>query len=123
MPVDWEKALQAVSDDDEFLQEILDDFIAECNCALDEMEVAFKDSNFTVIMQSAHKIKGSSSYLCFTDLMTVSANMQDTARTGTTGGGSPELLHRLNDMFTAFKSNIASIKTAITVRYPHKSYK
>jgi HPt (histidine-containing phosphotransfer) domain-containing protein len=72
----WNDALEQVGGDHEFLFEVLDDLMNEACGAEREIADAIVSKTFAVVKTSAHKIKGSASYLCCETLQEISLNLQ-----------------------------------------------
>lgn len=75
--IDWEEAMKQVGDDEDFLNEVLDDLVAESKTAEEEMGDSIGKMDFDGIMKAAHRIKGSASYLCCEALRVTSLQLQD----------------------------------------------
>ena len=60
--------------------------------ANDDIASGIATNNFTVIMKAAHKIKGSASYLCCSDLKNSSLKLQDAAKEGTTNASEDNMI-------------------------------
>ena len=61
--IDWSSALEAVGDDREFLSEVLTDLMMEATTTITEITNAIATKDFDAVMRSAHRLKGSASYL------------------------------------------------------------
>jgi HPt (histidine-containing phosphotransfer) domain-containing protein len=61
--IDWSAALEAVGNDREFLSEVLMDLMTEASTTITEITSAIATKDFDAVMRSAHRLKGSASYL------------------------------------------------------------
>jgi HPt (histidine-containing phosphotransfer) domain-containing protein len=62
--INWEEAMVQVGGDQEFLDEVLTDLTEEAAQAQTDISEAMKAKDFVATMKAAHRIKGSTSYLC-----------------------------------------------------------
>lgn len=119
--VDWTQALEQVGGDTEFLQEVLNDLLGECDAAVEEIakglakyQDGFDPEGSTEIRKAAHRIKGSASYLFCDRLKDISLKLQDAGHAGEVGAPSPaKLLNDMTSMFTDFKDEVESVKDEI----------
>jgi HPt (histidine-containing phosphotransfer) domain-containing protein len=126
--LDWEGALRQVSDDREFLNEVLDDLIVEALTAQADIEkhieglnTAVTDetrcSHFSEIRKAAHRIKGSAAYLCCEMLIDVSFKLQEAGHQGSalecTTATSHKIESHVDSLFVLFKKCVVDIQAEI----------
>ena len=80
--IDWIGALEQVGGDEDFLIEVLQDLLVEATAAVEQIQEGINISDFSLVMHSAHRIKGSASYLCCDELREISLQLQDCGRAG-----------------------------------------
>lgn len=61
--IDWQKALEQVDNDKQFLYEIVNDLFVEAEECYLKMKIGLLKNNFTQIYDTAHRIKGTANYL------------------------------------------------------------
>lgn len=110
--MDYEAALQQVEGDTEFLKEIMQDLLGECKTAEDDIASGITDNNYTKIMQAAHRIKGSASYLFCDKLTGVSLELQNLGRNGETSP-SEELMTTIKAKYEIFKESLNELRVEI----------
>ena len=81
--IDWNMALEQVRGDQEFLKEILGDFMKENNDAVERILEGMRTRQFVMVMKAAHQIKGSASYLYCTDIQRCASRLQELGNEGT----------------------------------------
>jgi HPt (histidine-containing phosphotransfer) domain-containing protein len=112
--IDWDEAMVQVGGDREFLNEVLQDLLAESRTAEEEIGEAIKISDFSGVMKAAHRIKGSASYLCCEALRDISLKLQDAGHDGTTSPKDPEqLLAQINVLFEHFVECLKALRSEI----------
>ena len=112
--IDWDEAMVQVGGDREFLNEVLQDLLAESRTAEEEIGEAIKTSDFSGVMKAAHRIKGSASYLCCEALRDISLKLQDAGHDGTTSPKDPEqLLIQIDLLFDHFVECLKALRTEI----------
>lgn len=112
--IDWDEAMVQVGGDREFLNEVLQDLLAESRTAEEEIGEAIKTSDFSGVMKAAHRIKGSASYLCCEALRDISLKLQDAGHDGTTSPKDPEqLLVQIDLLFEHFVECLKALRTEI----------
>ena len=112
--IDWDEAMVQVGGDREFLNEVLQDLLAESRTAEEEIGEAIKTSDFSGVMKAAHRIKGSASYLCCEALRDISLKLQDAGHDGTTSPKDPEqLLIQIDLLFDLFVECLKALRTEI----------
>ena len=112
--IDWDEAMVQVGGDREFLNEVLQDLLAESRPAEEEIGEAIKTSDFSGVMKAAHRIKGSASYLCCEALRDISLKLQDAGHDGTTSPKDPEqLLIQIDLLFDHFVECLKALRTEI----------
>ena len=112
--IDWDEAMVQVGGDQDFLNEVLEDLLSESAQAEEEIEKAISDVDFSGVMKSAHRIKGSASYLCCEALRDISLKLQDAGHEGASGpGDSAALLNKIKALFEEFKSALAALREEI----------
>jgi HPt (histidine-containing phosphotransfer) domain-containing protein len=112
--IDWDEAMVQVGGDREFLNEVLQDLLAESRTAEEEIGEAIKISDFSGVMKAAHRIKGSASYLCCEALRDISLKLQDAGHNGTTSPKDPEqLLAQIDVLFEHFVECLKALRTEI----------
>ena len=112
--IDWDEAMVQVGGDREFLNEVLQDLLAESRTAEEEIGEAIKTSDFSGVMKAAHRIKGSASYLCCEALRDISLKLQDAGHDGTTSPKDPEqLLVQIYLLFEHFVECLKALRTEI----------
>lgn len=112
--IDWDEAMVQVGGDREFLNEVLQDLLAESRTAEEEIGEAIKISDFSGVMKAAHRIKGSASYLCCEALRDISLKLQDAGHDGTTSPKDPEqLIAQINVLFEHFVECLKALRTEI----------
>mmetsp|Transcript_29566 Transcript_29566/g.64845 ORF Transcript_29566/g.64845 Transcript_29566/m.64845 type:complete len:115 (+) Transcript_29566:59-403(+) len=82
--INWSEAMETVNDDKEFLKEVLDDLVTELETAKEEISAAIKRKDFESIMKSAHRVKGSASYLACHPLKDCAFKLQQMGHNGST---------------------------------------
>lgn len=122
--IDWDKAMEQVGGDVDFLKEVLNDLLNESESAQSDMDAALADKpsaeNFSKIQKAAHRIKGSASYLCCEDLRVVSLKLQDAgnAASKSTEAEWPDQLTEIKGLFTEYQTAVAILRTEIAERFP-----
>ena len=112
--IDWDEAMVQAGGDREFLNEVLQDLLAESRTAEEEIGEAIKISDFSGVMKAAHRIKGSASYLCCEALRDISLKLQDAGHDGTTSPKDPEqLIAQINVLFEHFVECLKALRTEI----------
>jgi HPt (histidine-containing phosphotransfer) domain-containing protein len=112
--IDWDEAMVQVGGDRDFLNEVLQDLLAESETAENEIGEAIKTSDFSGVMKAAHRIKGSASYLCCDALKDVSLKLQDAGHDGTTNPRDPEqLLTHIRALFEDFVKCLEALRAEI----------
>ena len=112
--IDWDEAMVQVGGDREFLNEVLQDLLAESRTAEEEIGEAIKTLDFSGVMKAAHRIKGSASYLCCEALRDISLKLQDAGHDGTTSPKDPEqLIAQINVLFEHFVECLKALRTEI----------
>ncbi len=98
--IDWQTALESVSDDKEFLAEVLCDLMAEAEASKTEIAAAIESMDFEAVMKSAHRIKGSASYLACNALKESALKLQKMGQEGKT----PADMDNIRDEYAKFVS-------------------
>lgn len=126
--LDWDGALRQVSDDQEFLDEVLQDLIQEAIAGELDMDEHIKGlcgekndearcNHFSEIRKAAHRIKGSAAYLHCNTLIDVSFKLQEIAHTGSatecTRANSLKIEARVETMFGTYKKCVLDIQEEI----------
>ena len=75
--IDEAAALESVGGDKDFLKEIVGDLITEGDSAKESMDAAVAASDFKVLGECAHKVKGAASYISLEKLTTAAKILQD----------------------------------------------
>jgi HPt (histidine-containing phosphotransfer) domain-containing protein len=116
--VNWEEVLNQVGGDTAFLFEVLDDLLTEAETAQTEIEEGIRDAQFDKIMKSAHRIKGSASYMCCEALKSVAYDLQYAGLAGTNATSSDAIgiWSRINDLFATYKDRFSELKDEIVAR-------
>lgn len=106
MTINWKEAMNQVGDDEEFLNEVLQDLLAEAATAQTDIMEGIKIGNFDAISKAAHRIKGSASYLFCDDLKEVSLLLQDVGHKAHVGeGDSKALMSEIVVLFETYKES------------------
>lgn len=134
--INWDEAMTQVSDDVEFLREVLADLIDESMTAKEELRANIEGRNFENVMKAAHRIKGSASYLCVDRMREISLHMQLYGHAGKEMEQDAESIARhaanlklvpaklddiwkiLTVLFEQFQTSIEDLKIAISARFP-----
>lgn len=112
--INWDEALEQVGGDRDFLKEVLTDLEEECKAAVTEIGNGINTSNFEEIRKAAHRIKGSSSYLCCHRLREISLKLQEAGHAGESNPpNAPKLLQTIKEMFEDFKTAFADTSNEI----------
>lgn len=89
--ITWSEALETVNDDKDFLKEVLDDLVSELSTATEEISAAIKRKDFETIMKSAHRVKGSASYLACHPLKDCAFKIQQMGHNGSSDADLEEI--------------------------------
>jgi HPt (histidine-containing phosphotransfer) domain-containing protein len=134
--INWEQAMSQVSDDIDFLKEVLSDLIDESMTAKSELIVNIEKKHFENVMKAAHRIKGSASYLCVDRMREISLHMQMYGHAGKemeqdeasiakhaanlkiVPANVDEIWGILSTLFEQFQVSIDDLKAAISERFP-----
>ena len=112
--INWEEAMNQVGGDREFLDEVLQDLLAEAGTAEDEISSAIRNRDFSQIMKAAHRIKGSASYLCCEALKEASFKLQEAGHAGTQANANEsQLLQKIEDLFDDFEVCLRELRSEI----------
>ncbi|SEA27838.1 Signal transduction histidine kinase [Desulfuromusa kysingii] len=101
------KALQAFLEDQDFLQEVIDGFVANLEHQLPIIEQAIKDEDLTMIWMEAHSIKGGSYNLCATRIAQTAAMLEK--------AGRHEDLIECKTCFLELKNDVQNFKQYISM--------
>lgn len=82
--ISWDEALETVNGDKEFLLEVFDDLVTELSTAKEEISAAISRRDFEAVMKSAHRVKGSASYLACHPLKDCAYKLQQLGHNGST---------------------------------------
>eukprot|EP01039_Chlorochromonas_danica_P006092 gene6092-6709_t len=77
--IDYDKAMEQVGGDVDFLKEVLGDLLQEADEAESQLNTYVKEENADEVRKAAHRIKGSASYLFCERLRKVAFALQDKA--------------------------------------------
>ena len=72
----WESAMTQVCDDQDFLNEVLTDLKSEVEAAQSDIQNYLNSEDFDGLMKAAHRVKGTTSYLCCEKLRDLSLQLQ-----------------------------------------------
>ena len=114
--INWDEALNQVGGDTEFLEEVLNDLLAESDTALQDIGAGVAAKNFDAIMKAAHRIKGSASYLCCEKLRDVSFQLQNMGHSGiglTDPAVIDPLIIEVEALFATFQANLVELRAVI----------
>lgn len=113
--INWEQAMEQVGGDREFLDEVLQDLLAEARTAEEEISTAIEDRDFSQIMKAAHRIKGSASYLCCDALKQSSFKLQEAGHAGTQSNDNEEyLINQIKDLFDEFEFCLKDLRGEVS---------
>ena len=113
MIINWEEAMAQVGGDGEFLNEVLGDLLTEAIAAEEEIMTSINDNVFESVMKSAHRVKGSASYLCCERLKEASFILQQAGAAGI-GCTNPESQwERIQELFHNFRRAIEEVKAEV----------
>ena len=110
--IGWAEALDTVNDDKEFLREVLDDLVTELGTAKEEIAAAIKKKDFETIMKSAHRVKGSASYLACHPLKDCAYTLQQMGHNGSTDADLEEIkaeFQRFNKLVVATEAEMKNM--------------
>jgi len=137
--INWEEAMSQVSDDVEFLQEVLTDLIDEAVTAQNELKIHIEGKHFENVMKAAHRVKGSASYLCVDRMREISLHMQLYGHAGKDYELDPNSLSKhaanlkvlpnntehiwmiLSSLFGEFQLSVDDLKLSISQRFPEQT--
>lgn len=111
--IDWNLALEQVGGDENFLTEVLRDFIEEALTAQQNLADGIETKNFEKVMHEAHKIKGSASCLSCERLKDISLQLQEDGRAGMSCSGASEksrLWRDIEDKFDIYKEALSDLR-------------
>jgi HPt (histidine-containing phosphotransfer) domain-containing protein len=115
--IDWEEAMNQVGGDEEFLNEVLDDLLAESQTAEDEIGTAIQSTDFAGVMKAAHRIKGSASYLCCEQLRDISLRLQDEGHAAAADpSDTAGSLAKIETMYAEFVETLKTLRAEIAAR-------
>lgn len=116
--INWDSALDQVGGDEEFLNEVLGDLLAEAKGATDEIADGISSKDFSAVMKAAHRIKGSASYLCCDALKQASLELQDAGHAGDKGDvtNKAKLWDHIEDLFKEYKECLADLRDEVDRR-------
>ena len=80
--IDWEYAESQTGGDLSFLEEVLNDLLQEAAQTEVELQNGIKARDFELVRNTAHRIKGSASYLACDALKNVSLDLQNLGKSG-----------------------------------------
>ncbi len=111
--IHWSDALKQVGGDQEFLDEVLLDLITEAQTAEDSMLAAIQAADFDALMNAAHRVKGSASYLCCEVMREVSLELRISGHAGMTSA-TPEIdWNKIKEQYRRFVVSFVDLKAAI----------
>nr|WP_321398484.1 Hpt domain-containing protein [uncultured Desulfobacter sp.] len=94
-PLEYEKALEEFGGDEDFLLEVMGEFLKKAVEQIEIMRKALKDNDTETIMREAHSIKGAAGNLLAEDLLSVASQLEQAAIAGTLQAG-PVMVEKLN---------------------------
>jgi CheY-like chemotaxis protein/signal transduction histidine kinase/HPt (histidine-containing phosphotransfer) domain-containing protein len=98
-PMDFQRAMGLYEEgDQEFLIEVLFDFLATVMGQIETIRQAMSDGDAEVVMREAHSIKGGASILTADDLSGIAFELENIGKSGLLEGGT-EVLERLEREF------------------------
>ncbi len=100
--LDYEKVLDEFNNDNEFLNEVLGEFLSTVENQLETMEKAINLTNFKILEKEAHSIKGGAANLIAKKLSNIAHGLELTAKSKNSGK-SYELFKALKNEFYRLK--------------------
>lgn len=114
--INWDEAMNQVGGDEEFLDEVLADLITEAQTGQDDLQACITGRDFDGVMKAAHRIKGSTSYLCCEVMKEISLTLQLAGHEGLSiaaGAPTEALWARVESLFEAFVKSFADLQEEI----------
>lgn len=112
--VDWDRVMEQVGGDRDFLDEVLQDLMNEAKSSEAEMRTGIAEKDFLKIGKAAHKIKGSASYLYCEDLKDVSLVLQDLGYLGAQDDSDkPQILENIKQQFEIWKVRFEELRNEL----------
>lgn len=112
--IDWDAAFEQCGGDRDFLLEILGDLLKEAEAATNEIADGIENGNFGDVRKSAHRIKGSASYLHADALQNISLQLQEAGYAGENGAPNPtKLWETIRVMFNDFKTILSDFRNEV----------
>ena len=108
--LNWTEAMNQVGGDRGFLDEVLADLLTETLENQESIRAGIKNVDFDKVMKAAHKIKGSTSYLCCERMNRTAMKLESVASSALTSPneGSWE---NVNQLFTQFNQHFEDLKS------------
>lgn len=110
--INWIEAMAQVGHDRDFLDEVLVDLITESDAAVGSIREGIDKEDYDGVMQAAHRIKGSASYLCCDALKEVSLTLQNLGQQGLRAP-SKAVMDDIKDNFKKFCDCLDDLKHEI----------
>lgn len=115
--INWESAMNQIGDDKDFLLEVLDDLISEATEAFLMMKQLLEDCKIEEVMKTAHRVKGSASYLFAENLRRVSLSIQERTRDTTFEHPvSEKSMNEIKILLDEFETSLTKLKEEIDRR-------
>ncbi len=106
-PMDYDRALEQYDNDEEFLTEILNEFLEKTEGQIKNIRQGIVDNNLEVVRRESHSIKGGSGILTADDLSGVAFKLQDIADSASLKGGD-EMLDKLEEEYNRLINYVKS---------------
>lgn len=121
--INWDDAMVQVGDDEDFLAEVLADLEQESVEAQDDIAAALSTKDFDKLMKAAHRIKGSTSYLCCEIMNHCALKMEVLASSQCPDSKAPMTCTpeaasvQIEELLTLFNNALVELKAAIKNRF------
>ncbi len=110
-PLDYNTAIEEFGGDEEFLLQVIGEFLTKVLEQIKIIRKALKDNDTEAIMREAHAIKGGAGNLLAEDLLSVASQLEQAAIAGTLQTG-PVMLERLETEIARISGFVESISSA-----------
>ena len=116
--VNWEKVLEQVQGDEEFLCEVLGDLLKEAREAETEIADGIEAKDWDCVSKAAHRVKGSSAYLNCDQLRECSSNLQNLGHDALAAPEEIEEIARsIIAWFAEYRESVTKVEIAIKEKY------
>lgn len=118
--VNWEKVLEQVQGDEEFLIEVLGDLLKEARESEVEIAEGIEKRDWDCVSKAAHRVKGSSAYLNCEQMRVCSSNLQNLGHDALAAAATEkidEIARSIISWFAEYRESVNRVESAIKERY------